>query len=94
MTRAAPATSTTPALLKRQTIQNVARTRLATLRSRGAQAEARGEEFVVPLVAREGSPEQIERDLEAPAEELEQMCLAIVEAAVRDALARAATALH
>ena len=45
------------------TIQNVARTRLATLRSRGAQAEMRGEAFVVPLVAQEGSPEQIERDL-------------------------------
>ena len=45
------------------TIQNVARSRLVTLRSRVAQAESRGEDFVVPLVAQEGSPEQIERDL-------------------------------
>lgn len=45
------------------TIKNVARTRLRTKRAQVTQAEARGEAFVVPLVAQEGSPEQIERDL-------------------------------
>jgi DNA-directed RNA polymerase specialized sigma24 family protein len=36
---------------------------LRTRKSQVARLEARGEEFVVPLVAQEGSPEQIERDL-------------------------------
>lgn len=45
------------------TIQNVARSRLRTRKSQVARLEARGEEFIVPLVAQEGSPEQIERDL-------------------------------
>ena len=45
------------------TIQNVARTRLSTKKSQAARIEARGEEFLVRMVAQEGSPEQIERDL-------------------------------
>ena len=45
------------------TIQNVARSRLQTRKAQVASLEARGEEFTVPLVAQEGSPEQIERDL-------------------------------
>jgi DNA-directed RNA polymerase specialized sigma24 family protein len=45
------------------TIQNVARSRLRTRKAQIARLEARGDEFTVPLVAQEGSPEQIERDL-------------------------------
>ena len=45
------------------TVRNVARARVKIGREQVAHMEARGDVFVLPLVAQEGSPEQIERDL-------------------------------
>lgn len=63
------------------TIRNVAKSRLKTGREQITRLEARGDVFTLPLVAQEGSPEQIERDLllkEALAslsEEERQICM-------------------
>lgn len=45
------------------TIRNVAKSRLKTGREQITRLEARGDVFTLPLVAQDGSPEQIERDL-------------------------------